>query len=105
MACRLSFANGDEGLAIPRNRVAEAQDPHVTIDFNGQAEPSQLPPEHQVPGHADEKADGDGQQLSVVSVEMGPLMRDHQFLLAWREFCQPARHDNLWTQKPHNSRT
>ncbi len=87
------------------NGVAEAQDPGIAIDFDGQTEPAQLPPEHRVPGHADEKADGDGQQLGVVSVEMGPLMRDHQFLLAGREFCQPARHDDTRMQKPDNGGT
>src|SRR5438876_12269872 len=105
MTCGLSFTDGDEGLAIPCNRVAEAELPGIAIDFDGQTEPPQLPPEHRVPGHADEKADGDRHQLSIMRVEMGSLMGDHQFLLARREFCQPTRHDDMRMQKSQDGGT
>ena len=80
----MNSSAASQGLAIACNRVAEAQDPGITIEFNGQTEPPQLPPEHWVPRHAGEKADGDCQQLGVVRAEMGPFMRDHQFLLVGR---------------------
>ena len=46
---------------------------------------------------ADEKADGDCQQLGVVRAEMRPFMRDDQFLLVGRQSCQPTRDDNIRT--------
>src|SRR3982074_3212220 len=71
------------------------QPSRVAIDFDREAQPPQLPPELEVPGHANQKAERDRHQPRVVRFEMALLMRDDQLLYLSRALRQPARHDDV----------